>query len=74
MSPPRPSVYAADGNGRDTYIGGDNGGLYDPYSPGSAALHGSFRSVRQSNYCLANLGAKGTNYNYNGTGRDSYIG
>ncbi len=26
----RPSVYAVDGIGRDTYIDGNNGGLYKP--------------------------------------------
>ena len=74
MGPARPSVYPADGFGRDTYIGGDNGGLYVESRPASVAIPGSFRTVRQSNFNLANLGTKRTNYNYNGSGRDGYIG
>ena len=70
----RPSVYPPNGSGRDTYIGGDNGGLYRPTRPASAMNVGSFRTVRQPNYDLANLGAKRSNYHYNGTGRDGYIG
>ena len=75
MGMARPAVYPSNGTGRDTYIVGDNGGLYSPYRPASAVTHGSFRTVGSpNNFKLANLGTKRTNYHYNGTGRDSYIG
>ena len=70
----KPSVYATNGGGRDTYIDGNNGGLYRPERPASAMTVGSFRSVNQSNFNLCDLGTKRANYNFNGTGRDSYIG
>lgn len=70
----RPSVYPPGGDGRDTYIEGNNGGLYRPQRPASAMTVGSFRSAKQSEFNLCNLGTKRSNYHYNGTGRDSYIG
>ena len=70
----RPSVYPSNGDGRDTYIEGNNGGLYRPQRPASAMTVGSFRSAKQSEFNLCNLGTKRSNYHYNGTGRDSYIG
>lgn len=70
----RPSVYPPNGLGRDTYIEGSNGGLYKQQRPASAMTVGSFRSVGQPEFRLANLGTKRSNYHYNGTGRDSYIG
>lgn len=70
----RPGVYAVDGVGRDTYIERDNGGFYKPRRPASAMTVGSFRSVRPSETNLCHLGSKRSNYHYNGTGRDSYIG
>ena len=70
----KPSVYPPNGTGRDTYIDGNNGGLYRPYRPASAVTCGSFRTVRAPDYNLANLGSKRSNYHCNGTGRDGYIG
>ena len=70
----KPSRYAVDGVGRDTYIEGNNGGLYKPQRPASAMTVGSFRSVAAPEFNLCNLGTKRANYHYNGTGRDSYIG
>ena len=74
MGMAKPSVYPARGCGRDTYIGGDNGGLYRSYRPASAMVPGSFRAVAQHEFKLCDLGNKRSNYHYNGTGRDSYIG
>lgn len=70
----RPSVYPPNGGGRDTYIEGNNGGLYKQQRPASAMTVGTFRSVGQPEFRLADLGTKRSNYHYNGTGRDSYIG
>ena len=39
----RPSVYPANGVGRDSYIEGNNGGLYKQQRPASAMTVGSFR-------------------------------
>ena len=38
----RPSRYAHDGFGRDTYIGDDNGGLYRMHRPASCMTIGTF--------------------------------
>ena len=70
----RPSVYPPNGGGRDGYIEGNNGGLYKSQRPASAMTVGSFRSVKQPEFNLCNLGTKRSNYHVNGTGRDSYIG
>ena len=70
----KPSVYAPDGFGRDTYIETNNGGLYKPQRPASAMTVGTFRFVKQPEFNLCDLGTKRGNYHYNGTGRDSYIG
>ena len=70
----RPGVYGVDGCGRDAYIDINNGGLYKPTRPASAMTVGSFRTVQQPETNLCNLGSKRSNYYYNGTGRDSYIG
>ena len=48
MGAARPSIYPTNGGGRDTYIDGNNGGLYKPQRPASAMTVGSFRSVHQS--------------------------
>ena len=69
----KPSVYAANGTGRDGYIEGSNGGLYKQERPASAMTVGSFRSVKQPEFNLCWLGTKRSNYHNNGTGRDSYI-
>jgi len=42
----KPSVYAPDGVGRDTYIECNNGGLYRQQRPASAMTMGSFRTVK----------------------------
>jgi len=42
----KPSVYAPDGFGRDTYIEGNNGGLFKQQRPASAMTMGSFRTVK----------------------------
>ena len=38
----KPSAYAVNGTGRDTYISIDNGGLYKGYEPYPAADVGTF--------------------------------
>ena len=38
----KPSAYAVDGSGRDTYINQDNGGLYKAYEPAYAPDTGTF--------------------------------
>ena len=38
----RPSAYAIDGSGRDSYINQDNGGLYKAYEPAYAPDTGTF--------------------------------
>jgi hypothetical protein len=38
----KPSQYACDGNGRDSYINLSNGGLYHPYEPAYAPDVGTF--------------------------------
>ena len=70
----RPSVYPARGCGRDSYIGNNNGGLYRSERPASAMTSGGFQSVGSPEFKLCDLGSKRSNYHYNGTGRDSYIG
>ena len=74
MGAARPSVYQINGGGRDSYINNDNGGLYRRNRPASAMTVGSFRTVAQKDFNLADLGTKRANYHFNGTGRDSYIG
>ena len=69
-----PSRYAPDGIGRDTYIDLNNGGLYRNHRPASAMSIGSFMSIKRPENNLCDLGQKRSNYGYNGTGRDSYIG
>ena len=69
-----PSRYSPDGIGRDTYIETNNGGLYSRHRPASAMSVGTFLSIRRPENNLCDVGTKRTNYNYNGTGRDSYIG
>ena len=69
-----PSRYAVDGIGRDTYIETNNGGLYRPHRPASAMSVGTFVSIKKPENNLCDVGTKRTNYCYNGSGRDSYIG
>lgn len=42
----KPSAYACNGTGRDTYISLDNGGLYSVYEPAKAADLGTFSSKK----------------------------
>ena len=69
-----PSRYEPDGFGRDTYIDTNNGGLYSRHRPASAMSIGTFVSIKKPESGLCDVGTKRTNYAYNGTGRDSYIG
>ena len=69
-----PSRYEPDGIGRDTYIDTNNGGLYVRHRPASAMSVGTFVSIKRPENNLCDLSAKRSNYAYNGTGRDSYIG
>ena len=70
----RPSVYAVDGSGRDSYIGGNNGGLYRQFRPASAMNIGSFSEKKRTHSNIPNMGMKRQVYHNNGTGRDSYVG
>ena len=69
-----PSRYEPDGIGRDTYIGNNNGGLYARHRPASAMSIGTFYTRKRQENNLCDIGAKRSNYAYNGSGRDSYIG
>ena len=42
MGMAKPSRYSVDGFGRDTYIEGNNGGLYGNHRPASAMTVGTF--------------------------------
>ena len=42
MGMAKPSQYAVDGTGRDTYIALNNGGLYSPYTPSYVPELGTF--------------------------------
>ena len=70
----KPSRYAVDGIGRDTYIELNNGGLYRNHRPASAMTVGTFVQAKRTEFNLCNMGSKRSNYHYNGSGRDSYIG
>ena len=69
----KPSCYAVDGTGRDSYIALNNGGLYSPYTPSQAPDIGTFGNRRVKRDSLATINAKHSNYTSNGTGRDLYI-
>ena len=43
FSTAKPSIYANDGVGRDTYIAVDNGGLYKAFRPAEAMSIGTFK-------------------------------
>ena len=45
---PMASHYKANGQGRDTYIGFDNGGLYQPYQPDLAPKWGAFNEKKKN--------------------------
>eukprot|EP00347_Sterkiella_histriomuscorum_P015523 403356709 len=72
----KPSAYAVDGSGRDSYINMDNGGLYKPYEPAGApdiGTFGVFNSRKQNNSGFATIQCKRQQYVSNGSGRDAYI-
>lgn len=73
MGMARPSHYAVDGSGRDTYINLNNGGLYRMHEPGSVMDIGTFSSKRMRRDNTPHIEAKHSNYTSNGTGRDLYI-
>ena len=70
----KPRIYNIDGSGRDTYIGFNNGGNTELYSPASAFKSGKLRSPRHQFRDLG-LGSPNKKFHYpvDGTGRDSYI-
>ena len=69
----KPSSYAVNGTGRDSYIAIDNGGLYRGYEPYPAADIGTFSQKKRNINSLATIESKHVGYTSNGTGRDSYI-
>ena len=69
----KPSIYAVNGSGRDSYIAIDNGGLYYPYEPSYNPETGTFKTRRQNKNPTSSIEAKYTNYTSDGSGRDSYI-
>ena len=73
MGAAKPSAYAVNGTGRDTYISIDNGGLYKPYEPYPSAELGTFSQKKRNRDSLATIESKHVGYFSNGTGRDSYI-
>jgi hypothetical protein len=54
----KPSAYAVNGTGRDTYIAHDNGGLYHPYEPSYNPNTGSFLSKHHYENSLATIQPK----------------
>ena len=73
MAQARPSIYAVDGSGRDSYINRNNGGLYKEFRPASAMTIGTFTTKKRNRSNLPNMGMKRQVYHNNGTGRDSYV-
>jgi hypothetical protein len=71
--------YGRDGTGRDDYIALNNGGLNKiTYSPSKGLSTGSQMYVGRNQHgprgdIFPALLGKTINYNYNGSGRDSYI-
>ncbi|CDW80645.1 UNKNOWN [Stylonychia lemnae] len=70
----RPSQYAVDGSGRDSYINQDNGGLYKAYEPAYAPNTGTFQTYSRKKFSAnAQFETKRTQYFSNGSGRDAYV-
>ena len=70
----KPSAYAIDGSGRDSYINFDNGGLYRGYEPAYVPDTGTFGiKARKRHQAAPSIESKRTKYFSNGTGRDAYI-
>ena len=67
------SQYFANGDGRDTYISVNNGGIARNQYPFSFKEDGRV-TMRKFSPGVPSLGAKALKYKSNGTGRDSYIG
>ena len=71
--------YCTDGYGRDSYILNNNGGLKSFYHTPSQQIKPSRfiflgnNQLKQDRYSSTVSTTKNSNYNYNGTGRDSYI-
>mmetsp|Transcript_16093 Transcript_16093/g.27180 ORF Transcript_16093/g.27180 Transcript_16093/m.27180 type:complete len:134 (-) Transcript_16093:640-1041(-) len=68
--------YMPDGQGRDTYIGLDQGGLMFNYQPDMQAKRGTFCEKRKfdlTDRSLCHIPSKHVSYVSNGSGRDSYI-
>ena len=70
----KPSIYAVDGIGRDTYISKDNGGFYFAQRPAPAMSVGTFKQKRNTESNLCQIPSKTVGYYIDGTGRDTYIG
>ena len=73
---PLASHYKTDGQGRDSYISMDNGGLFFGYEAELQPQWGAFREkkkVDQAEKSLCAIPTKHQQYYSNGTGRDSYI-
>lgn len=69
----KPSRYPVNGEGRDTYIERNNGGLFKGYEPSPAMSVGSLREIIPPESKLCHMLQKRVQYFSNGTGRDSYI-
>ena len=66
--------YHADGTGRDTFVGTDNGGFYAAFSPCSQPQVTSFVAKRRYEKPSPVIKSRGVQYHSDGSGRDSYIG
>ena len=72
-------MYQADGTGRDTYVGVNNGGFFahmqvpmKQNTRGQTMFMGDRQGGRTDN--SPSIEAKHVSYNYNGSGRDTFIG
>ena len=66
--------YFADGTGRDTFVGMDNGGFMKSYKPAAATPVTSFVQKRRYDFPSPVIHSRAVQYHSDGTGRDSYIG
>ena len=66
--------YHADGTGRDTFVGMDNGGFMKPYAPAPSLPVTSFVQKRKFDFPSPVIHSRAVQYHSDGTGRDSYIG
>ena len=65
--------YKVDGQGRDSYINIDNGGLQARYQPAMNVVGGNISNKKFEERSLCNIPSKHVGYFSNGTGRDGYI-